>query len=417
MRILQLSTFDTRFGAAIAARRLHEALLSSGEECDFLVNEKQGHFPRTHAAYTGWARIMARVRRRLDNLPLKFYRRQSNSVFSANWVSSGLPRRVDEFRPDVVHMHWCQPNFVPTATLPRMGHPLVWTFHDMWAFTGGCHYSDGCARYLGECGACPVLKSTRENDLSRLLWKKKRDTYRRVRKSLQVVCPSNWMAELARNAPLLEGIPVHVVPNPINTQIFRPTDKIAARRLLGLPEEGPLLLMGAAASYDRRKGFDLLDAALGHYAGQADAPTLGLVILGYKPDPLSAKSGKLQIHYLDFVSEEQRLSALYNAVDLVALPSREENLSNMLAEALCCGTPCLAFGIGGNGDLISHLTNGYLAKPFDTADMAAGLSWILKNLGDETREPISRVARVKLSYEALVPTFLEIYQAGLESAR
>jgi glycosyltransferase involved in cell wall biosynthesis len=89
----------------------------------------------------------------------------------------------------------------------------------------------------------------------------------------------------------------------------------------------------------------------------------------------------------------------------------------MLAEALCCGTPCLAFGIGGNGDLISHLTNGYLAKPFDTADMAAGLSWILKNLGDETREPISRVARVKLSYEALVPTFLEIYQAGLESAR
>jgi glycosyltransferase involved in cell wall biosynthesis len=258
------------------------------------------------------------------------------------------------------------------------------------------------------------LKSTRENDLSRRLWKKKRDAYLRVRQSLQVVCPSNWMAGLARNAPLLEGVPVHVVPNPINTQIFRPTDKIAARRSLGLPEKGPLLLMGAAASYDQRKGFDLLDAALGQYAGQADAPTLGLVILGYKADPLSAKSGKLRIHHLDFVSEEERLAALYNAIDLVALPSREENLSNMLAEALCCGTPCLAFGIGGNGDLISHQTNGYLAKPFDTADMAAGLSWILSHLGGDTRDAISQVARVKLSYEALAPTFLEIYRAGLK---
>ena len=413
MRILQLSSFDTRFGASIAARRLHEALLSGGEECDFLVNEKQGAFPRTTEAYSGLGKIMAKARRRLDYLPLKFYGHRSTSYFSPNWVSSGLPRRIAAFRPDVVHMHWCQPNFVPTVTLPRIGHPLVWTFHDMWAFTGGCHYSDGCARYLGECGACPILKSSRESDLSRWLWKQKRDVYRRLRKSLQIVCPSNWMAGLARNAPLLEGIPVHVVPNPISTRVFTPTDKIAARRLLGLPEEGHLLLMGTGSSYEPRKGFDLLDAALKQYAGEANTPALGLVMLGHKVDALSSKSGKLQIHHLDFVSEEERLAALYNAIDLVALPSREENLSNMLAEALCCGTPCLAFGIGGNGDLISHQGNGYLAKPLDTADMASGVSWILNNLGDDKRESISRAAQAKLSYEALVPTFLEIYRAGL----
>jgi len=414
MRILQLSSYDTRYGAAIAARRLHEALLAGGEQCDFLVYEKQGHFPRTELAYSGLAKIMARVRRRLDYLPLHYYRPRSTSYFSPNWMPSNLPRRIDDFTPNVVHMHWCQSNFVPTVTLPRVGHPLVWTLHDMWAFTGGCHYSDNCQRYLGECGACPILNSTRENDLSHWLWKQKRNTYKTLRKSLQIVCPSNWMAGLARKAPLLEGIPVHAVPNPIGTHIFKPADKIAARRQFGLPEQGHLMLMGTAASYDPRKGFDLLDETVQRYASQADTPALGLVILGHKGYAVTTTPGKLQIHHLDFVSDEAHLAALYNAVDLVALPSREENLSNMLAEALCCGTPCLAFAIGGNGDLISHQSNGYLAQPFDTSDMSAGVNWILKKLGTNARESISRAAHARLSYEALLPVFLKIYRAGFE---
>ena len=98
---------------------------------------------------------MTRMRQRIDFFPLQFYRPNSYSDFSPNWVPSDLPGRVDDFKPDIVHMHWCQPNFVPTPTLPRMGRPIIWTFHDMWTFTGGCHYSDGCEWYLGECGACP----------------------------------------------------------------------------------------------------------------------------------------------------------------------------------------------------------------------------------------------------------------------
>jgi glycosyltransferase involved in cell wall biosynthesis len=221
------------------------------------------------------------------------------------------------------------------------------------------------------------------------------------------------MAGLARNAPLLEGVPVHVIPNPIDTTVFKPTDKIAARRLLGLPEQGHLLLMGASWNSNRRKGFDLLDAALQEYAGKSESSELGLVMLGQKVEAQSAQAGKLRVHYLDFVSEEARLAALYSAVDVVALPSREENLSNMLAEALCCGTPCLAFGIGGNGDLISHQSNGYLAAAFDTADMASGLSWILDNLREDKRGSIAKAAHDKVSYEVLVPAFLKIYRDAL----
>ena len=417
MKIVQLSTFDTRFGGAIAARRLHEALLARGEESDFLVSEKHADFPRTHATYSGFAKLLARARHRIDIFPLRFYNLRAYSEFAPNWVSSNLPARVRSFHPEVVHMHWCQANYVPTPTLPYMRRPLFWTFHDMWAFTGGCHYSAGCDRYLAECGACPILKSTNENDISRWLWKQKRSVYRRMRGSLQIICPSNWMGNLARNAPLLEGIPVHVLPNPISAQVFKPMDKKEARRTLGLPEDGYLLLMGAASTLDRRKGFDLLDEALAHYAARTDTPPLGLITLGHKIDVVTAKSDKLKVLNIDFIRDEPRLAALYNAVDVVALPSREENLSNTLAEALSCGVPCVAFDLGGNGDLVYHQINGFLAKAGDTADMAAGIAWILKNLGEDSRESIAGVAHSTLSYETLLPKFLELYRSALAAPR
>ena len=416
MRILQLSTFDIRFGASIAARRLHEALLAQGGESDLLVSEVQSDSPRAHPAYVGFDKFQAKARLRLDELPLKLYTRQPATMFSPNWASSPIHRAIDKLHPDLVHMHWCQSDFMPTSTLPHIHYPLIWTFHDMWAFTGGCHYTDGCDRYLQQCGECPILQSKSAGDLSHWLWKQKHRAYRRLSKSLQVICPSHWMAGLARQAPLLEGVPVHVIPNPISAQTFQPIDKKTARRLLGLPEKGRLLLMGAAWTKDHRKGFDLLDAALHHYAAQRDAEPLGLVTLGTRNSTAAGKMKGLTPWNIGFLQDEVSLCALYNAVDLVALPSREENLSNMLAEALCCGIPCLAFAIGGNGDLIRHQVNGYLAKPGDTTDMAAGLSWILQNVGPEKCVAIAEEAHATVSYEALVPKFLKIYHDALGQA-
>ncbi|MEI9998347.1 MAG: glycosyltransferase [Verrucomicrobiota bacterium] len=411
MRILQLSTFDVRYGAAIAARRLHEALLEHGVSSDLLVSEVRSDSSRAHSAEAGRGQLTARARHYLDRLPLRLYAKFHGSAFSTGWMPSPIAGHVDRLGPDVVHLHWCQRDFVPTTVLPRLAHPLVWTFHDMWAFTGGCHYTDGCERYLQECGRCPILHSGHESDLSRWLWRQKRGAYRRLQRSLQVICPSHWMAGLARQAPLLEGVPVHVVPNPVNARLFQPIDKNAARRLLGLPEEGRLLLMGAAFTYDPRKGADLLEAALQHYA-QPGADALGLVTLGVHAGKIAAKKDGLTTWNMGFLHDEVSLCALYNAVDVVALPSRQENLSNTLAEALSCGIPCLAFAIGGNGDLITHQVNGYLARPGDTADMAAGLAWILRNLGDEHRAAIAKAAHANLSYEALVPAFLKIYHGA-----
>jgi glycosyltransferase involved in cell wall biosynthesis len=223
------------------------------------------------------------------------------------------------------------------------------------------------------------------------------------------------MGDLARGAPLLQGVPVHVLPNPISAQTFQAIDKQTARRLLGLPEKGHLLLMGAASTGDRRKGFDLLDEALKCYIALPGAEPLGLVTFGTRDVAPAACHGKgLTKWSVGFLQDEVSLCALYNAVDIVALPSREENLSNILSEALCCGIPCLAFAIGGNGDLIRHQANGYLARPGDTADMAAGLAWILQNVGPEKRAAIATEAHARVSYEVLAPQFLKLYRDILQ---
>ncbi len=416
MRIVQLSTFDLRFGAAIAARRLHEALLLQGSDCDFLVAERQGDCPRTHSAYDGPGRVLAKARHTIDRLPLKVYQRKPEVPFSANWYGTSISHSVDKLEPDLVHMHWCQSNFVPTGALPHLDYPLIWTLHDMWAFTGGCHYTDGCDHYLHECGRCPILQSNSTGDLTRWLWRQKRRAYRSLSKSLHIVCPSSWMADVARRAPLLEGVPVHVIPNPISAHTFQPVDKKTARRLLGLPEKGHLLLMGATWKADRRKGFDLLDDALKRYATLQGVGPLGLVTLGTGNSRVMSETKGLTNWNIGFLQDEVSLCALYNAVDVVALPSREENLSNMLSESLCSGTPCLAFAIGGNGDLIQHQVNGYLAKPYDTAGMAEGLAWVLNNLGHEKRTLIAEEAHAKVSYEVLAPEFLKLYQTVLGAA-
>jgi len=171
--------------------------------------------------------------------------------------------------------------------------------------------------------------------------------------------------------------------------------------------------MGAASQGDRRKGFDLLQDALRQYAALPGAEPLGLVTLGMRNNKSSNPTKGLTNWNIGFLQDEVSLSALYNAVDAVALPSREENLSNMLSEALSCGIPCVAFAIGGNGDLIQHQANGYLAKPGDTADMATGLHWILQNYGPEKRALIAEDAHARVSYEALVPQFLKLYDAIL----
>lgn len=191
---------------------------------------------------------------------------------------------------------------------------------------------------------------------------------------MTIVCPSNWLADCARDSHVLRDKDITVIPNGIDTTQFKPIDKLVARDVFNLPADKKLVLFGAfGGTDDPRKGFSYLRDALRLLPDESD---IELVVFGAdQPQHLDVA---LAVHQIGRLQDTVSLALLYPACDVFVLPSMQDNLPNTLLESLACGTPCVAFETGGISDLIQHQRNGYLAKLRDTNDLVHGIQWTLR---------------------------------------
>lgn len=286
---------------------------------------------------------------------------------------------------DVIHLHWV----VGMLDYDHLGEladkPVVWTLADMNPFTGGCHYSEGCDEYKRECRRCPLLGG--ESDLAHETWRIKRRAYAQLT-NLHIVCPSQWMAERARESSLLGDREIHYVPNAFPVDAFSLTAKTVARVHLGLPVDKKLLLFGCENVTSPRKGADLLGSALDRLRANARASDIEIVLFGKQTIDLP-----LPVRHLGHVSDERRLALLYSAADVYLFPSREDNAPLTVSESLLCGTPVVAFPVGTVPALVEHRVTGYVARHLDVEDFADGIHWILSA---SRADALSRSARCRL---------------------
>ena len=375
MKVSILSAYDRANGSARAAYRLHKGLQQIGLDSHMLVQGKQTSDKTVVAPKSKLSEGMAKARVTFDGLPLKLYRQRQSALMSMQWLPDRCAAQLKRLNPDIVNLHWANDAYLQIETLAKIKVPIVWSLHDMWAFTGGCHYTQECDRYLQSCGSCPQLGSNTDLDLSRWVWKRKQKAWQRS--NLTIVALSSWLAGCARNSSLLKDTRVEVIHNGIDTELYKPIDKHIARQLLGLPQDKHLVLFGALkATSDKRKGFHLLQPALSELSQNGWHDKLELVVLGAsKPD--DAPEYGFKTHYLGTFSDDLTLALVYSAADVFVASSIQENLANTVMEALACGTPCVAFNIGGMPDMIAHQQNGYLAQPFQIDDLARGIAWIL----------------------------------------
>lgn len=389
MKILHVNTHDSQGGAARAAYRLHQALLAESIDSKMLVQKKTSDDHTVIAPTSKFEKGINLFRPTLDNLPLQQYKHRSQSLFSPAWLPfSKIPKKIAQINPDIVHLHWIAGAMMSVKDLARIDKPIVWSLHDMWAFTGGEHIDEGQQHYLDRCGNSKVLNSKKDKDLSRKGWKRKQQVYAHI-ENMTIVGLSDWMHQSAKNSSLLKDKRHVQLPNPINTLFFAPLSKVEARRLFNLPIDKKIVLFGAMnATSDPNKGFNYLFKAL----KKIELENIELVIFGSSQSttPLSFKQ---PVHYLGHLYDDVSLRVLYNAADVMIVPSLQENLSNAIMESLACGTPVVAFDIGGNSDMIEHINNGYLAQPFDTDDLAKGMEWVLdapnyQKLCDNAREKV-----------------------------
>jgi glycosyltransferase involved in cell wall biosynthesis len=410
VRPLLLNTFDHRGGAGIATYRLHEGLRGLGVDSRMLVQYKSTADTNVLGPASAWQRACAALRPTLDRLEIYRYGKRRRGLFFPAWLPDDVASRVDALDPDIVHLFWLGGGFLRIETLSALRRPIVWTLHDMWPFTGGCHYDDECGRFREACGNCPMLQSDREADLSRRVWQRKHDSWRDV--PMVVVATSNWIAERARASSLFRDRRIEVIPNGIDTGRYAPQDKAGARAALGLPQDKRLILFSAVnATSDRRKGAALLFEALRRLADDGLAINTELVVLGASGPEGMPELG-MNAHYMGYRHDAESQIALYSAADVVVAPSMQENLSNVVMESLACGAPVVAFRIGGMPDLIDHHVSGYLAAPFEAGDLAAGLKWVLADHGRHERlvQGARRSVLARFSIGSVASRYLALYE-------
>jgi len=375
MKILIVNAMDLSGGAARAAYRLHKSLLDQNIESQMIVQTKASKDITILGHDSTIWKGLNKLRSIIDRIPVRFYKNRTKMLFSPSWLGfNNLIDVINKTRPDIVHLHWINHGMIRIEDLKRIKAPIVWSLHDNWPFTGGCHIMWDCERYIDKCGQCPRLGSDKENDLSRWIWNRKRNVYNSL-DNLTIIGLSKWILESSQKSSLLINKRHINLPNPIDTSSFKPLDKAKARELWNLPKSKKLILFGAMyAIKDINKGYEKLKVVLDNL----EDDNVEFVVFG-SGEPKVNPGFKFKAHYVGYIRDDIRLATLYSAADVMVVPSLQENLSYAIMESLSCATPVVAFNIGGNSDMIEHKNNGYLAEAYDTSDMAHGIDWILNN--------------------------------------
>jgi glycosyltransferase involved in cell wall biosynthesis len=387
MKILFLNSSDTHGGAARASYRLFTMLREQGMSVKMLVRDKATNDPDVISCLDferkgllgRFDKFIWKIKNRIRKQKWKEYPNRE-SVFLNDLNSISLLRAIKSIDFDILHLHFVANGFLDLRELTKINKPIVWTLHDSWAFTGICHFFYDCTRYEQSCGSCPMLHSDNPNDFTHKIWNTKNKLYKKC--NLHVVTPSNWLRTCASKSSLLHNFPLTVIPNRINTSLYKPMPDKEARTNLGLKGDKHYLMFGAInAISDTNKGFDLLVEAL-NYLKLNNKKEIELIIFGAdKPD--NEPNFGFPARYMGVINDENKLVELYNAADIVVIPSRSENFSNVILESMACGTPVVGFDIGGNSDLIDHKKNGYLAKYLKPEDLAEGILWCIEHKAEK----------------------------------
>ncbi len=410
MKVLFISTYDIQGGAAIAASRLQHALRDIGCDVSMVARTKLGNDP---AVFTAGSSTGNRLRFYQERGAIFLHNRLSRKyLFDVSIANTGASiTKLPEFKEaDVIHLHWINQGMLSLKEMERIlasGKKVVWTLHDMWAFTGICHHAAGCRHYETSCGNCPYLAAASPKDLSHKVFRRKQDIY--AKGKITFVACSNWLKELATKSPLTWGQAVTNIPNPIDTTVYFPKDKDGLRGKMRLPTDKKIVLFAAAKASDPRKGLEHLIRASRMIAKERD--DLFFLIAGANGEEI-ARRLPLPAKDMGYVAPEQ-MQELYSAADLYVTPSLQENLPNTIMEAMACGTPCVGFRTGGIPEMIDHGENGYVARYKDASDLAEGILGVLQ---DKVHATLSANARGKVleeyAREKVAQKYRKIYENG-----
>ena len=387
MRIVHVNTHGLAGGASIVARNLVAQQRLDGHDVSMIfaygdkTSPDSGKIPFDFGG-SGLRRSQEYCLRKLSRIEARMGLQYC--FMTPAWL---LERHAAVRDADIVHFHNTHGGYLNLWAVSNLSRrrPVVWTLHDEWAYTGHCATTLGCDRWRTGCGHCPRLRVNPDIrlDTTRLLFRFKSAAYRRGR--FVIACPSRWLFERVGEG-MLGCRRRYLVPNPVDTGVFRPRERDRARERLGLPREAMVVMF--AAHFGARnplKGFDDFARAL---AGLEERERSAVCLLGVGDDGSGAPALPVRTHWAGRIDDPALMAEHYAAADVFVLPSHAENSPLTILEAMACGTGALAYDVGGVAELITHEASGYVARYRDVADLTAGLRWFL-GLSSEERRRLS----------------------------
>ncbi|MDO4770959.1 glycosyltransferase [Porphyromonas sp.] len=423
MKVLLINTYLHGGGAAVACRRLLEALRGVGVDARMLVAAPADGVEDKYITsfYQGfWGKLRwktAFFSERLMLLPHVGYDRSRLFKFSPEDSGTDISHHPWVEWADIIHVHWVQHGFLSLRGLDaimRTGKPVFWTLHDLWPITGGCHIpyythqgqTRCCEKSSSHCGDCPMLSTQDKNDLA---WRQFERKSLLPYSDIHFLAVSQDVASKVSSSGLASSARVSVVPNMIDTSIFYPR--------VGEGSSCFQMLFVAARPDDPIKGLELCKEALIKVCEISSdfAQKATFVCVGTPKSPHALEDFPVSVKSLGNISSPDQLASLYSSSRVTLSTSLFETFGQTILESISCGTPVLAFRVGGVPDIIREDASGILIPPYDTTAMAQALVRLSDTpdlLGD--REHISATA-APFHSDAVAAQVRELYRLALES--
>jgi len=420
MKILLVNTFSTG-GAAKACIRLHLGLLDRGIDSNLLllVNSKENGIPK-HEVFsqpsnfnTFFKRAIYKSKKILKKYNLYFGLDNPSYLkgkISEDYFSTPFsPFLINEHElfksSDIINLHWVAEFIDYKNFFKKSNKKIIWTLHDMFAFTGGCHVSFGCNGFKEDCKNCPQLIGTLDNNYASYLLEKKRRALKNI-SDLTIVCPSRWLATESSSSKIFKKFKHHVIPNGIDGRIFKPSSKLLSRKNLNIPLDKKIVLFISDYLFRNGKGFFHLFKAL----EKLDDKNILIFAVG---------STQVKLYWENLITfgtikTEQEMAMAYSAADVYVIPSFAENLPNTAIESLLCGTPVIGFPVGGIVDIIQEGFNGFICKDTSVYSLAFKLNEFFKDNICFDKEAIREDAIKRFDIDVCTNNYINLYEKILD---
>lgn len=392
--ILHLSSSDSGGAYVFAENLIHESR-TQGLKADHVIftGKEENFFFSKFKLIDHFLKTLLHAREKL----IQFFYEKNKEVrfkFSLGYPgisASNLKRICKNY--DIIHLHWINKGFINIKTLSEIKKPIIWTCHDLWPVSGGCHLSLGCTNFKTNCGNCHFLKHPSNDDLSAKIWQFKNQIYENL--NLTFISPSEWMNKNIDESSLGKAHPHYTINNGIDTSIFKYSNTRTKNKFV--------IGFVAANLNDKNKALYRLIEAINLLPNKE---SYRLLLVGNQKEDFNFQI-PIEYQIVSNINKKELIAEFYSEMDVLINTSSIETFPTILMEAYSCGTPCLGFKIGGIPEIINKM-NGKCIEPFDLLELSKAILEIFHNKSD--KEQISKKAQMLFSISQTSKEYISVYQ-------